>query len=553
MRFQYIEYLLLLLLIPVMILMFYLYRRWKQKTAKKIGDLKLVNALITGSGGFNTARFILIIVAFALGVFAIANLRELDGSRKVNRKGIDVMIALDVSKSMLAEDITPNRLERAKQVVAKLIDKLADDRIGLVIFAGKAYLQMPITTDHSAAKLYLSGISPDDIPTQGTVISQALRMSYSAFNTKEKKYRAVLLISDGEDHDEEALEVAKKMADEGIMINTVGIGSPEGATLPDIENGGQKRDEAGNVVISRLNETELINIAKEGKGIYQQFTSTEEVASNIKAKLATLGTTNIVDSSTADYHYYFMYFLMAALILLLFETVYTGKPYTKMKKSNPVLSKTVATATMLLFYFGLSAQPANKEIIKGNDQYNKKAYQEAVSAYQRALGKAPANEVATYNMGNALYKTEQADKAITYYEKVIKGTSNNATKAKAYYNKGVSHQSMKQVPQAIEAYKNALKIDPTDEQARQNLQRLLIQMKQQDKKNNNDKKKDQKQDQDKKDKKEDEQKQPKPQPSKMSKQDAEEKLKALQQHEKDLQDKLRKVKGSGPDKPKKDW
>ena len=213
--------------------------------------------------------------------FAVANLRKQSGKGQVTRKGIDVVIALDVSKSMLAEDIQPNRLERAKQTVAKIIDKLGDNRIGLVIFAGRAYMQMPVTTDHSAARLYLSGISPDDVPTQGTVISQALQTCYAAFNTKEKKYRAVILITDGEDHDDEALKVTKQMAEEGIMINTVGIGSPDGAPVPDPGTGRQKTDENGNPVVSKLNEKELMDIAKAGNGLYQLFNGSDEVAGNL--------------------------------------------------------------------------------------------------------------------------------------------------------------------------------------------------------------------------------------------------------------------------------
>ena len=183
-------------------------------------------------------------------------------------------------------------LERAKQTVSTLINKLGDNRIGLVIFAGRAYLQMPITSDHSAASLYLSGISTDDVPTQGTVISKALKTSAAAFNTKEKKYRAVILISDGEDHDDEALAITKQMASEGIMVNTIGIGSPNGVYIPDMETGKAKLDESGEKVVSKLNETELMDIAKAGNGIYQRFSSSEAVAENLQAKLSERRRTN---------------------------------------------------------------------------------------------------------------------------------------------------------------------------------------------------------------------------------------------------------------------
>jgi len=185
-----------------MLLLYSFVIRWKKNTARKIGDPLLIKQLIRDySPSKFSFKFVLFIAAFAVAVIALANPRLPQGSTTINRSGIDVMIALDVSKSMLAQDIKPNRLERAKQVLAKLIDRLQDDRIGIVVFAGRAYLQMPLTTDHGAAKMYLSSVSPDAVPTQGTVIGDALKMSFAAFNSKEKKYRSIVLISDGEDHE----------------------------------------------------------------------------------------------------------------------------------------------------------------------------------------------------------------------------------------------------------------------------------------------------------------------------------------------------------------
>src|SRR5664279_4128677 len=211
-HFQYTWYLSSLAAIPVMVLLYFLLVRWKRKAAKKIGDPVLVQQLTRGySSKKFTGKLLLFIIGFALCGFALAGLVKPDGTQKINRKGIDVMIALDVSKSMLAQDIKPSRLERAKQVITKIIDNLPDDKIGIIVFAGRAYLQMPMTIDHTAAKMYLSSASPDDVPTQGTVISQALKMSYAAFNPKEKTYKAIVLISDGEDHDDDALKVAKQL------------------------------------------------------------------------------------------------------------------------------------------------------------------------------------------------------------------------------------------------------------------------------------------------------------------------------------------------------
>src|ERR1700754_864958 len=232
--FQYKEYLVVLAAIPVLLLLYFFVLYWKKRIAKKIGDANLVKEIIKNHSPQKFAlKFVLILAAFALGAFALANPRSPKGVEKVNRNGIDVMIALDVSKSMLAQDVKPNRLERAKQALGKLIDKLSNDRVGIVVFAGRAYLQMPLTGDHGAAKMYLGSASTDVVPTQGTVISDALKMCYASFNAKEKKYKAVILISDGEDHDEGALKTAGEMAENGIIINTVGIGSPQGSTIID--------------------------------------------------------------------------------------------------------------------------------------------------------------------------------------------------------------------------------------------------------------------------------------------------------------------------------
>lgn len=220
-HFQYIQYLLALLALPLIFFSFRYVVKWKKKTAKKIGDPELVKLLLT-EFSFKKFRikFYLLIVAFVLCAFAVAGLVTPDETHKISRKGTDIMIALDVSRSMLATDVKPSRLERAKQLISKVIDQSPDDRIGLVIFAGRAYLQMPLTVDHEAAKMYVGSSSPDDVPTQGTVIGDALTMCEAAFNPKDKSYKSVLLISDGETHDEDAVKIAKGLGKEGIKVGS---------------------------------------------------------------------------------------------------------------------------------------------------------------------------------------------------------------------------------------------------------------------------------------------------------------------------------------------
>ena len=547
-QFQHPEYFFALAAILPMVILYLLVKQWKKNTAKKIGDPALVKQLIRDySPSRFLLKFVLVMVAFAFLALALANPRTSNGAANVSRSGIDVMIALDVSKSMLAQDIKPDRIGRARQLISKLIDRLSDDRIGIVVFAGKAYLQMPLTTDHAAAKMYLSSASPDVVPTQGTVIGDALKMCYAAFNTKEKKYRSVILISDGEDHDENALKIAKAMADEGVMINTVGVGSAEGSTIMDPITRELKKDQQGNLVITKLNEAELKNIAVTGNGIYELLSSADEVAANIDTQLKTMDKRSITENSTMVYQYFFQWLLAITMILLVVELfVSERKSVVKTKLMKTGKTEMASTALFLLLFLipVISfSQTKDKLIKKGNDAYAEKKYDEAAENYLKATSKDPANEKAFYNLGNALYKKGKSEESVQAYDASILHSKTPDDKSAAWYNKGVVLQNDKKLAECIEAYKNALKLNPADEDARLNLQKALLQQQQEQQKEDEKKKKQQNQKKD----------NPKPKPSKMTKREAEEKLKALMQQEKNLQDKLRKVDVNSPNKPEKDW
>lgn len=562
--FQHIEYLISLAVIPLLLLLYVFVLNWKKRTIQKIGDAALVKEMIKNYAPQKFAlKFVLVLLAITSGVFALANLRSPKGMEQVSRNGIDVMIALDVSKSMLAQDIKPNRLERAKQAISKLIDKLNNDRIGIVVFAGRAYLQMPLTGDHGAAKMYLSSASTDIVPTQGTVISDALKMCNASFNSKEKKYKAVVLISDGEDHDEGALKIAGQMADEGIVINTVGIGSPQGSTIIDETTSQEKLDAAGNTVITKLNEEELMKIAEKGKGSYQLFTNADELVTRLDAQLASMDQRTVTEDSLVNYKHFFPYFLILALILLVVELFISERKAVASRQlaaGKGVLTKAVIPALVLcMMCVQTNAQNEKTLIKKGNDAYEKKEYDNAITQYQQAIAKNPVNPAANYNLGNALYKNKKADEAVQAYDEAAAKAASKIDRSKALYNKGVVLQNNKKIPECIEAYKNALKLNPQDEDARLNLQKALQQQKEQQKQENKNKKEEKKPKDDKKQKEKDKPKeeekneQPKPEPSKLTKQDAEEKLKALLQQEKNLQDKLRKVNTTTSAKPEKDW
>ena len=267
--FAHTEYLLFLLVLVPVALLFFLNRRWKKKTTKKFGDAHLVKFLTANhsSKKFST-KFWLLFFAIAFAAVGAANLRQPGKNESINRKGRDVIIAMDVSKSMLADDIKPTRLEKAKQFVSKLIDALPDDRIGLIWFAGKAYMPMPLTADEGAAKLFVQSASPEAVPTQGTAIGAAIQLAAQSFSTQAKRYRIVILITDGEDHDEAAIENAERLKEQGILLIAVGLGTIEGSTITEPGTTEFKKDKLGQTIISKLNETLLKKMVLANGGMY---------------------------------------------------------------------------------------------------------------------------------------------------------------------------------------------------------------------------------------------------------------------------------------------
>lgn len=316
-RFQHIEYLWILLALPLLILLYIGYLRWRKKALQKIGDTNLVKKLIWGHiAGRSTTHFVLLLLAILFGTIGLANLQKGAQTEKAERKGIDVIYALDVSKSMLAKDIQPDRLSRAKQMINRMMEKMANDRVGLVVFAGKAYLQVPLTIDYSATKMLLESVKPQMIPTQGTVLGEAIKLANESFSIKDKKHKAIVLISDGEDHDESALSEVKKAVDNGVVIYTIGVGSSEGGTIIDPETGVQKLDENGNPVITKLNQDELKSIASEGNGAYWYLNNANTVADDLISNIEKIESKSYGTVQFTDYNSYYQYFIAVALLLI---------------------------------------------------------------------------------------------------------------------------------------------------------------------------------------------------------------------------------------------
>jgi Ca-activated chloride channel family protein len=323
-RLAHPQFLYLLLIIPLLVLLFVYARQRKKKALSSFGDFNLVKRLMPEySGARQVFKFIIWSTAWLFLVIGMADPQTGSKLEKIKRKGVDMVFALDVSNSMLAQDITPNRLERAKQSIVHLLGKLENDRVGLVIFAGKAYIQMPLTTDYSAARLFLSDINPGMVPVQGTAIGDAIETSVSSFgNTKQSK--AIVVISDGENFEDNAIEAARAASSKGIRVYTIGIGLPEGAPIPVYSGNtqiGYKKDASGTTVITRMNEPMLQDIAKAGNGIFVRANNSQSGVQEVFDQINKLEKAEYNEAYFSDYEDRFQFFILAALILVFGEVL----------------------------------------------------------------------------------------------------------------------------------------------------------------------------------------------------------------------------------------
>lgn len=337
-RYEHIEYLNLLFGIPVLILAILLYSKWKRKALALFGDNKLVTELMHSFSEVRTKiKNILTVLIFIFLILGIANPQIGTKMEEVKREGVDLIIAIDLSNSMLAEDIKPNRLERAKQAISRLIDKLEGDRIGLIVFAGEAYVQLPITTDYSAAKLFLSTVNTNIVPTQGTEIGKAINLSIQSFDMENAQNKAIIIITDGESHDEKAIESAEKANKLGIFVHTLGMGLSKGGPIP-IYNKygtqtGYRKDREGNTVVSKLNENLLIQIANSGKGTYVRANNSKAGLSTLFTEINKMEKKEIGTMIFTEYKDRFQLFIGLALLLLITDLILLGR---KNKWSNHI-------------------------------------------------------------------------------------------------------------------------------------------------------------------------------------------------------------------------
>ena len=319
-RFAHIEFLWLLLAIPVLVALHIWITRRKRQQLQLFGDPELMVELMPNASRIRPhVKFALMLTALSLLIIGIARPQYGTKEQTVKRQGIEVMIALDISNSMLAEDVAPNRLERAKQMLSKLVDQMVDDKIGLVVFAGDAFTQIPITCDYVSAKMYLQSITPDIIPAQGTAIGKAITTCVSSFGTEDSdKSRAIILITDGENHEDDAQAAAKMAKEKGIHVFVVGIGKPEGSPIPD-GRGGFKKDRQGTVVVSRLSEDMCQEVAAAGGGMYVRADNSNTATRALEKEIDKLGKQEIETKVYSDYNEQYQSFIFIALLLLVID------------------------------------------------------------------------------------------------------------------------------------------------------------------------------------------------------------------------------------------
>lgn len=553
-RFADPIYLYLLAVIPVLAIIRFLTYRNQKKRLRKFGDPKLLRDLMPDVSRFRPAvKFWILQGALALLIVMLARPQFGTKINNEQRVGIETIIAMDISNSMMAEDITPSRLDRSKMMVENLVDHFTNDKIGLIVFAGDAFVQLPITSDYVSAKMFLSSIDPSMMATQGTDIARAIDMATHSFTQEEGIGKAIIVITDGEDHEGGALESAKAAKDAGMRVYVLGVGSTKGSPIPIPGTGDYMKDNTGNTVMSALNEDMCRQVAQAGGGAYIHVENNSAAQDQLDKELDKLAKKETTSTVYSEFDEQFQAVAILALLLLILEICIFDRRNPLIKRLSLFKRKSfalLAVISLSSFLLPLSthAQTADRQYIReGNKQFRLGQYDKAEVSYRKAVEKNPKNPQAAYNLGNALMAQKKDSAAVQQFEQSTRIETNPLRKAAAYHNMGVICQTHKMYDEAIEAYKNALRNNPNDDETRYNLVLCKHMKKKQDEKQKqnqddqnkkDDQKKDDKKDQ-KQDKKEDkQQEQQKPQ---MSKDNAEQLLNAAIQNEKMTQDKMKKA------------
>lgn len=321
-RIAHPEYLYALLVIPALIVFFWYSRKQRRKALALFGQKDILSVLMPNvSASRPVIKFMILLLALSSIIIGIARPQFGSKLKTEKRKGIELIIALDVSNSMMAQDILPNRLERAKRAVSQLVDKLSNDKIGLIVFAGDAYTQLPITADYVSAKLFLNSISPEMVPTQGTAIGAAIDLGVKSFSPTFEGSKAMIIITDGENHEDDAVGAATEAAKKGIVVYTLGMGLPQGGPIPDNSNGRKsfRKDKGGNFIVTKLDEQMLQKIAEAGKGAYIRANNAQVGLNNLFSEVNKMEKTELETQIYADYDDKFQYFIGLGILLIFLD------------------------------------------------------------------------------------------------------------------------------------------------------------------------------------------------------------------------------------------
>ena len=494
-RFEDPIYLYLLLLIPLFAIIRFVALRSQKKRLRKFGNPSLLKELMPDVSRWRPgSKFWLLQAALALLILMLARPQLGTKISHEKRTGIETIICVDISNSMLAEDVTPSRLDRAKMMVENLVDHFTDDKIGLIVFAGDAFVQLPITSDYVSAKMFLSGIDPSMMGTQGTDIARAVDMATHSFTQEKDIGKAIIVITDGEDHEGGAAEAAEAAKKAGMRVYMLGIGSTKGAPIPIPHTGDYMTDNTGQTVMSALNEDMCKQIASAGGGAYIHVENNSNAQDLLDQELEKLAKKETKATVYSDYDEQFQAFGILALLLLIIEVCL-------LESKNPLLKrvslfgsrkKAAATVMLLMVAMSVSAQTDRQYIRQGNKQYRASDFPNAEVSYRKALEKNDRNPQALYNLGNALLFQNKDSAAVAEYEKAAKAETNELRKSKAYHNMGVVCQRHQMFGEAIEAYKQSLRLNPHDDETRYNLELCKRMQKQQQQNQQNQQNKDNK-------------------------------------------------------------
>jgi len=568
-RFEDPQYLYLLLLIPLLAVIRFITYRNQKKRLRKFGDPKLLRSLMPDVSRFRPlVKFWLLQAALALLIVMLA--RPQMGTRISHEKrtGIETIIAVDISNSMRAEDVAPSRLDRSKMMVENLVEHFTDDKIGLIVFAGDAFVQLPITSDYVSAKMFLSSIDPSMMTTQGTDIARAIDMATHSFTQEKGVGKAIIVITDGEDHEGGALEAAEAAKKKDMNVFVLGVGSTNGAPIPIPGTGDYMKDNTGNTVMSALNEDMCRKIAEAGGGRYIHVENNSNAQELLDAELARLSKKELASTIYSEFDEQFQAVGILALLLLVIEIII-------LESKNPLLKRvslfkrserkegsgaSIPQARLIVFLVlsltsylspltsSVYAQTDRQYIRQGNKQFHAGNYADAEVSYRKALEKNDRNSQARYNLANSLMAQKKDSAAVAEFDSAAKMESNPLRKSKSYHNMGVICQTHQMYGEAIEAYKQSLRLNPTDDETRYNLALCKRQKQRQDQNKQNQQQKDQedKNSQDKKDQQEqqeqkDQQKEKQEQKPEMSKDNAEQLLNAAMQQEKQTQERMKKA------------